>query len=195
MQSKAWVLVGLGNPGKEYEETRHNLGFMVVENFAKTIKASFKSESKFESRVAHKVVDGEVVHMLLPQTYMNESGRAVQKFLNFYKLDSASLIVVVDDMALAFGKLRVKMLGSPGGHNGLKSIRNAVGTDQYIRLRVGIGSSGMLPHEVYVLDNFSGEEKKMLQIHIDEASASLLRLIREDFNKVSSDINRSKERE
>ena len=190
MVSKAFVIVGLGNPGKEYEQTRHNIGFLIVQALADKLKIAFSRQTKFEAKVAQGMVHDVKVHLLLPETYMNESGRSVGKLLDFYKLTANELLVVVDDMALPFGHLRVRLKGSAGGHNGLKSIQEVLGTDEYLRLRVGIGKDVRVPSYDHVLGRFTSEEKKGLCDVLAQSVACLQRLITEDFHKVANDVNR-----
>src|SRR5258708_5742010 len=134
-----YLIVGLGNPGREYALTRHNMGYLIVQAFAKAQEWNFKEEMYFEAHVAKGTIEGIKVQLLLPTTYMNLSGRSVQRYVEFYKIPVEGLIVVVDDVALDFGQLRLRTMGSPGGHNGLKSIQYALGTHHYKRLRIGIG--------------------------------------------------------
>ena len=184
------VIVGLGNPGSEYETTRHNLGFLVVQTLAAMLKVSFTKQPKFEAQVASLKVGDKRVHLVLPETYMNESGRACERVLNYYKLTSQELIVVTDDLALPFGQLRIRLMGSAGGHNGLKSIQAALGTTHYLRLKMGIGASDGCPYVDYVLGHFTGEEKKQLGEFITRGVECLKRLITEDFYKVANSVNR-----
>lgn len=185
------VVVGLGNPGCEYEMTRHNLGAMAVCKLAEELGLQFKKESRFESLVACGVVESVKVNLLLPLTYMNESGRAVEKFLAFYKLNAKDLIVAVDDIALPFGEMRVRATGSPGGHNGLKSIERHLGTKHYIRLRLGIDKQAEYMDQVdYVLGRFTAAEKKLLTGYTSQAATCLKRLLIENLHRVQSDINR-----
>lgn len=184
------VIVGLGNPGSKYQDTRHNLGFLVVQALACELNANFQMQSKFESALAESRVLGKRVHLLLPQTYMNESGRAVAKFLNFYKLSAKELIVVTDDMDLPFGHLRVRLSGGSGGHNGLKSIQFALGSSEYLRMRMGIGRDVQAQNVDYVLSRFTSEENKLLPEYIAQGVQCLKRLVTEDFYKVASDVNR-----
>jgi peptidyl-tRNA hydrolase, PTH1 family len=180
------VVVGLGNPGKEYEMTRHNLGFLVVEKLAEKLEASWKYQAKFESRIA----ETKSTDLLLPQTYMNESGRAVGAWLSFYKLQVSQLIVVVDDMDLPFGHMRIRREGTSGGHNGLKSIQQVLGTTEYLRVKMGIGRGD---HAVdHVLSRFTKEEKKILPEFIQQGADCVERLLEEDFEKVANDVNRKK---
>lgn len=175
MESKrnAALIVGLGNPGKEYENTRHNLGFLVVRAFADHHNWTFKKERDFKGELARGAYGEQKVTLLLPTTYMNLSGDSVRKVCDFYKIALEDLIIVTDDIALPFGVLRFRERGSAGGHNGLKSIESQLGTQEYPRLRVGIGDRehGLL--EDYVLSTFSKDEKEKLPEVIDQAAEFL----------------------
>lgn len=133
-----YLVVGLGNPGKNYVSHRHNVGFMVVEDVASRVRADAFRE-KFSGLVARASFGDEPAYLLAPQTYMNESGRSVQPALAFYKIGPPNLIVVHDELDLPFGEVRLKVGGGHAGHNGLRSIMAHVGTGDFIRLRVGIG--------------------------------------------------------
>ena len=122
------VIVGLGNPGKKYVRTRHNLGFMVVEELARQLNLSFKADRHLSSLIAKGKNGSREIGLLLPQTFMNESGWAVRRYLDYYRMTAAQIIVVCDDIALKFGQLRIRSQGSPGGHNGLKSLVMHLGT-------------------------------------------------------------------
>lgn len=183
------VIVGLGNPGREYALTRHNFGYLVVEAFARELDISLLAEAKFEGKVGRAVFEDTVVDLLLPTTYMNESGRSIAKFLAFYKLHPSQLIVVVDDMALPFGQLRLRSYGTSGGHNGLKSIQAELGTTEYRRLRIGINEGRN--HVEHVLGKFSQEELQLLPECIERSVACLRRLLKENFQKVVNDVNRN----
>ena len=169
------LIVGLGNPGKEYSGTRHNIGFEVVEAFAARngwlpSAADFKrlAKQKFESLAVNGVVQlsaggTEKVLLLEPMTYMNLSGRSVQAALAFYQLTPADLLVVLDDVALPCGKLRLRAGGSSGGHNGLKDIERALGTSQYPRLRIGVDPPPpRVPQRDWVLGKFSPEQRQQI---------------------------------
>ncbi len=155
------LIVGLGNPGREYRDTRHNVGFRVVDVLAERAGVSFAGQ-RFSGLPADARIGGEKVLLLKPQTYMNLSGRSVREAMSFHKLEPAELLVIVDDLALPLGRLRVRARGSPGGHNGLISVSGSVGTDEYARLRLGIewvAGKGMVGH---VLGRFSPEEEEMI---------------------------------
>jgi len=159
------IVVGLGNPGKEYAYTRHNMGFLVVQALARKYQAHFEYRPHLECEIAK--ASGMV--LLLPQTFMNESGRSVHRFLSYYKRPISELLVVVDDMDLPFGTLRRRSRGSSGGHNGLKSIQSALGTSEYERLRIGIGRDESIPAHQYVLSQFSAQELVELPQCIEKA--------------------------
>lgn len=180
------VVVGLGNPGKTYEGTRHNIGFEVVDEIAARWSLGWKKSLSFKGMIAEK----EGRFLLKPTTYMNLSGEAVAALLHFYKIDPSSLLVVVDDVALPFGQLRLRGEGSSGGHNGLKSIEAHLGTQHFARLRVGVGGpEGDLAS--YVLDPFSGEEKEAVP-RIRERAASAVELwIQQGLTSAMNTINRS----
>ncbi len=180
------VVVGLGNPGKEYEKTRHNIGFMVLQALADDLAITFRKEDRFEGYRAKT----SGLELLLPTTYMNESGRAVQKLLRYFQIATSKVLVVVDDMDLPFGQLRLKAFGGSGGHNGIKSLEEHLGTNQFARLRIGIGRPTLGSQSNYVLGGFNQEEAKMLPKVIEDALIGLKRLLVEDFSKVASDVNR-----
>lgn len=149
------VIVGLGNPGRQYEGTRHNVGFMLLDRMARRGGQVFKSEPKFQAHCAR--LEGGLV-LMKPQTFMNLSGRAVRQFLGFYKLEATSILVVYDDVALPLGHLRFREKGSAGGHNGIKSLIEHLGGQDFPRLKMGIGAArpgGMTGH---VLGKFGPDE-------------------------------------
>lgn len=168
MTSKGFLITGLGNPGKKYENTRHNFGFMVVKAFAEKQRWTFKADSNLQGEIALGTVSESKVILLLPKTYMNLSGQSVRKVLDYYKIDLTHFLVVADDIALDFGTLRFREKGSSGGHNGLKDIESHLGTQEYQRLRLGIGDREHGYLEDYVLSPFSAEEQKDLPKVIEE---------------------------
>ena len=129
------LIVGLGNIGKEYDETRHNAGFMTIDRFAEKHALEFNKQ-KFDAMIADGIINGKKVILAKPTTYMNESGRSVRQIVDFYKLDPEDVLVVHDDMDLATGRLRLRQKGSAGGHNGIKSIIAHLGTEKFKRLRI-----------------------------------------------------------
>lgn len=154
------LIIGLGNPGRQYEETRHNVGFMLLDRIAAANGVNFQSEPKFQSHIA-KLGDGTI--LMKPQTFMNLSGRSVRQLLSFYKWEADRIMVVYDDVALPLGHLRFREKGSAGGHNGIKSIIEHLGGDEFARLKLGIGAArpgGMTGH---VLGKFAPDEREDLE--------------------------------
>jgi len=168
------LIVGLGNYGKKYEKTRHNLGFMAVENLAKNLNWRF--EKKFFGQVATGEVAGEKTIFLKPETYMNLSGKSVLALVQFYKIPAKKVIVFSDDLDLPFGKFRWREKGSAGGHDGLKSIISVLGTQEFPRMKFGISNEmhGKMPTENFVLIKFSAEELKKIPQIIAEGLAEIL---------------------
>ena len=162
-----FLIVGLGNPGDEYDRTRHNTGFMVVDEFAKAVGATF--EDRRYGFVAETSVKGRKVFLLKPTTYMNLSGNAVRYWLNKENIDQKRLLVVVDDLSIPLGDFRLKGNGSNGGHNGLGNIQQLIG-QQYARLRMGIGNDFMRGQQVdWVLGKYTEEDMATLQPSIEQA--------------------------
>lgn len=166
------LIIGLGNPGAKYQKTRHNIGFMTVDALASG--ADFKLDKKFVSQLTQ--LDGSEYTLVKPQTFMNNSGEAVVALKQFYKLDNDDIWVISDDLALEFGKIRIRRGGSSGGQNGLASIIRQIG-DDFWRIRLGIGNSTLehLPAEVFVLNNFGQAEAEKLPEFINQASAIITR--------------------
>ena len=162
-----YLIVGLGNPGYEYENTRHNTGFMVLDKMAESVGVSF--EDKRYGYVAETFIKGRKVFLLKPTTYMNLSGNAVRYWLQKENIDQKRLLVVVDDLSIPLGDYRLKGNGSNGGHNGLGNIQQLIG-QQYARLRMGIGNDFQRGQQVdWVLGKYTDEDMRTLQPSIDEA--------------------------
>ena len=167
----AWLIVGLGNPGEKYENTRHNVGFQVIDELAER-QGKPVQRLKFKALTGLLTIGGEKALVLKPVTYMNLSGEAVRPAADFYKLPPERILVISDDVALAAGRLRIRAKGSAGGHNGLKSIIQHLGTDQFPRIRVGVGEK---PHPDYdladwVLGRPQGEDKKAIDGAVKRAA-------------------------
>lgn len=164
-----YLIVGLGNPGAKYENTRHNIGFKVVEAFAEESNAAFETIKLGD--VAKAKWKGRQVILLKPSTFMNLSGKAVNYYLQKEKINPENLLVITDDLALPFGKLRMKGKGSDGGHNGLKDIQAVLNTTNYARLRFGVGAEFSKGKQVdYVLGEWNEEERKTLEERIKTAT-------------------------
>ncbi|MGC4016745.1 MAG: aminoacyl-tRNA hydrolase [Luteolibacter sp.] len=160
------LIVGLGNPGRQYETTRHNVGFMVLDRLAAKAGVAFESKPKWQSHLA-KLPDGTL--LLKPQSFMNLSGRPVQQILAFHKWTPDRILVVYDDAALPLGNLRFREKGSHGGHNGIRSLIQQLGTDAFPRLKFGIGGSDPGEMVGHVLGNFRLEERPLLENTLDSA--------------------------
>lgn len=156
------LIVGLGNPGKEYEKTRHNAGFMVLERLANR-HGLIGPKTKFHAGVLEGIIADQKVMLMQPVTFMNRSGLAVGEAASFYKLEPEDILVVVDDLALDCGQTRLRGSGSAGGHNGLTSVEKSLGTRDYPRLRIGIDPRGRVPQVDYVLGRFTEDQLDRLE--------------------------------
>ena len=152
------LIVGLGNPGKEYDKTRHNVGFMVIDNYLGNVNWS----NNFNALYCEKVINGEKIIFVKPLTYMNNSGNAVGEFVRYFNIDSKDILVIQDDLDLNVGDYKLKMHSSSGGHNGIKSIIASLGNQDFPRLKVGIGSVKKDEVIDYVLGKFSKSELEVL---------------------------------
>ena len=157
------LIVGLGNPGKQYEMTRHNVGFICLDALKEKYNLVFKLDSSFNAMVALANIGGEKCVFVKPQTYMNLSGEAVGKILKYYKINLTDMLVIYDDMDISIGALRLREKGSAGGHNGIKNIIAHVGTQEFKRIRVGISSKANIDAKDYVLGRFGKEEQVILE--------------------------------
>lgn len=185
-----FVVAGLGNPGDEYKATKHNVGFMVIDKFAENNNANFK-KSRFNALTADCKIGEKRVLLLKPLTYMNLSGEAISKALNFYKISPENLVVICDDINLDAGKIRIRKKGSDGGQNGLKNIILNLKTQEFKRVRIGIGAK---PHPEYdlkdwVLSNFSKEAKPQIERAINLGSDAIEAIIKKDADFAMSHFN------
>ena len=162
------LIVGLGNPGKEYENTRHNAGFKFIDKFAKANDLTFDKE-KFNGLYANFTHQGEKVILLKPQKYMNLSGEVLIKFKDFYKIDTKDILVICDDLDTELGKIKIKYKGTSGGHNGLKNIENHLHTNEYKRIKIGISSNKNHDIMEYVVGKMPQEELEKLEKVTDQA--------------------------
>ena len=168
-----YLIVGLGNPGAEYEQTRHNIGYMVLDKFVQNINSenpanSCKFSTERHAYVAQTKVKGRTLVLVKPTTYMNLSGKAVKYWLDKEKIPIENLLIIVDDLALDLGAIRMRMGGSDGGHNGLKHIAATLGTTSYARLRFGIGNDFGKGHQVdFVLGTFDNDEQKTIEQQLE----------------------------
>lgn len=189
------LIVGLGNPGAEYEWTRHNLGFMVVDWLAREANAQVKRK-ECRALVGRALLEGEAIELVKPQTYMNLSGESVACLIAKHELkkeakEAAALIVISDDLALPFGKIRLRARGSAGGHNGLKSIIAALKTDEFIRLRIGIQPEHPLGDtKRFVLDEFSRSERAEIEKVLERGAEALRAVLRDGIDKAMALYNK-----
>ena len=156
------LIVGLGNPGKEYENTRHNIGFMTIDKYANKLGVSITKE-KYNGLYVDTNINGEKIILLKPQSYINLSGEVIRKFIDFYKIDLEDILIIHDDLDLSVGTYRIKQHGSSGGHNGLKNIELHLGTQEYKRIKIGISNNKLMDTKDYVLGKLSKEEKEELE--------------------------------
>ncbi|MBQ6639300.1 MAG: aminoacyl-tRNA hydrolase [Lachnospiraceae bacterium] len=183
-----FIIAGLGNPGREYASTRHNIGYATVDALAEKYNIGF-TERKFNSLVGKGVIEGKKVLLIKPLTYMNLSGEAVRPACDYYKIDSESeLIVIYDDISLPVGQLRIRPKGSAGGHNGIKNIIAHLGGEVFLRIKIGVGEKpSRMDLKDYVLGHFSEEEKEAEKEAVDKACEAVLYLMQ---GKVEEAMNR-----
>ena len=182
------MIVGLGNPGKLYEKTRHNMGFMVIDNFANSLGLSI-DKKKFNALYVDTLIDGEKVLLVKPQSYMNLSGEAVQSFANYFDIDYSDILVISDDLDLDFLDYRLRLFGSSGGHNGLKDIERCLGSNRFRRFRIGISNNKDMDTKDYVLGKFSRKDRKEIEEFLPKTVEILNDFIKLDFEKVMSKYN------
>jgi len=188
-------VAGLGNPGSRYEGTRHNVGFMALEAVAAAAGSAFRAQPRLQGLLADVGNGEERLRLLLPQTFMNESGRSIRAALDWFGFDPAELLVVVDDMDLPLGRLRLRASGSAGGHNGLRSTISHLGTQDFARLRIGIGAPADNPAERrartigHVLGRFSAGEQPLLQAVLSEVQAGIGLIQRQGIERAANRLN------
>src|SRR5436190_15218525 len=174
------LIVGLGNPGLRYDNTRHNVGFVVLDRIARRYASGAIARSKFQGAAIDAAIDDEKIILLKPLTYMNHSGQSVTEAVGFYKLDPITdLLVLVDDVALPCGAIRMRADGSAGGHNGLADIEQKLGANAYARLRIGIDLPGPIPQKDYVLGRFRPDQIELVESACNEAVEAAVCLCRQ----------------
>ncbi len=182
------LIVGLGNPEAKYVQTRHNAGFMVIDRLARRYSLT-QPRMKFHAGVLEGVIAGEKCLLMQPVTYMNRSGLAVGEAATFHKLDPADILIIVDDVALPCGRIRLRGEGSAGGHNGLTDVQRALGTLAYPRLRIGIDAPGLIPQVDYVLGRFRVDQLEKLEPALEEACDAVEHWIAHGLDKTMSKFN------
>jgi PTH1 family peptidyl-tRNA hydrolase len=189
MTLETFLIIGLGNPGREYKDTRHNIGFMMIDRIAVRLNAQ-KIKLQSKAIVTDTIYQERKLILAKPQTYMNLSGQSVQGLLNFYKLPIENLIVAHDDLDIPFGTIRIRPSGGPGGQRGMASTIEQLGTKDFPRLRLGIGRPpGRMDPAAYVLQEFSREDQKFLPEILDRAADAALTFVTDGLNKAMNKYN------
>ncbi|MCX6402866.1 MAG: aminoacyl-tRNA hydrolase [Actinobacteria bacterium] len=191
MSDSVWLVVGLGNPGPEYVKTRHNIGAIALEVWAARLGLKFTRHKKAQAFVAEGRFADDRVILVFPQTYMNQSGAAVKALMNFYKIETDKLIVLHDELDIDFATTRIKLGGGDNGHNGLRSIRSATDTGDWLRVRLGIGRPpGQMDPAAYVLKPFASAENKELALFNEEVCDAIEVLITKGLDEAQNRYNK-----
>lgn len=183
------LIVGLGNPGREYDKTRHNIGFMVLDNYTKEKKLEF-NKTKFNGKYCETIINNEKILFLKPQKYMNLSGEVVKDYVNYYKININDILIINDDLDLSVGKIKLKEKGSCGGHNGLRNIELNLGTDKYKRLKIGISNNKLIDTKNYVLGKFMKDELELINKTIDNTKNIIDDYLEMNFDKLMNKYNK-----
>lgn len=183
------LIIGLGNIGDKYVFTRHNAGFMVLDRLSVKENFSFREEKKLKSFIAKVRLLGEEFLLVKPTTFMNLSGEALRAVLDYYKIKVEDILVIYDDLSLELGKIRFRATGSDGGHNGIKSIIQHLGSNKFARLKIGIGPQPQVPAEHFVLQNFSKEQLETLKSVLDTSIEAALCYFKDGIEKAQNRFN------
>jgi len=195
MNNNEKFIIGLGNPGKEYIKSRHNIGFLLLENFSEKYDSKFTLKNKLKSWYSEFKINDSTYRLFLPNTFMNNSGDAVRAIVDWYKIDFDQLFIVVDDIDLPLGKIRFRKKGSSGGHNGLKDIINKLQTENFNRIKIGIGSPALNEKDKkfntisHVLGNISSKESLTLDKVYKQLIESLVKLNLKNEDYIISELN------
>ena len=179
------MIVGLGNPGKQYERTRHNSGFMAIDKVAEKLNLNI-DKKEF---VALTAKNNQVI-LVKPQTYMNNSGEAVSQIMKYYHIDINDLLIIYDDLDLKYGQLRLRLKGSSGGHNGIKSIINYIHSENFKRIRIGIEKNPLIETADYVLGKVEKDKQQLFDDSIEKASQAAIEFITDEFEKIMNKYNK-----
>jgi len=182
------IIVGLGNPGKRYENTRHNAGFITIDKIAEKY-GILVNKIKHKALVGEGIISGQKVLLVKPQTYMNLSGESVREIISYYKIEMENLVVIYDDIDIPLGQLRIRKQGSAGTHNGMKSIIYQIQSDAFPRIRIGIGNErkgGLIGH---VIGGFKKEEKKEIEDAVERAANATVAILEQGIEKTMSEYN------
>ena len=189
-KSESWLIVGLGNPGKQYARTRHNCGFLAIDLLAEKLGCKI-DKGKFQGLYGQATVDGKKLFLLKPQTYMNLSGRSVQQLCAYYNIPPQRVIVLFDDISLEPGRLRIRANGSAGGHNGIKSIIGELASQEFPRVKIGVGGKPHAEQDLadWVLSSFSASEEKALQSALEQAAEAALCIMQHNVPEAANRFN------
>ena len=179
------MIVGLGNPGKQYERTRHNSGFMAIDKVAEKLNLNIDKKE-----CADKKEKNNQVILVKPQTYMNNSGEAVSQIMKYYHIDINDLLIIYDDLDLKYGQLRLRLKGSSGGHNGIKSIINYIHSENFKRIRIGIEKNPLIETADYVLGKVEKDKQQLFDDSIEKASQAAIEFITDEFEKIMNKYNK-----
>lgn len=183
-----YIIAGLGNPGKEYEKTRHNMGFLVLDMLSDRNGISI-SKKKHNAMIGKGSMAGKKVMLAKPMTYMNESGRSLGEIFRYYGVDPEKMIVIYDDMDLEPGTIRIRKKGGPGAHNGMKSVVSHMGTDQFPRIRIGIGRTSVDGWKDFVLDKIPKKDEELLAQGVAKAADAVEEILRSGIDKAMNRFN------
>ena len=190
MSPFTYLLVGLGNPGPRYVNTRHNIGFQVIDTLARSLPACL-FQNKLQALVADTSIDTHRVLLVKPQTFMNRSGQSVSEIASFFKVAPQNIIVIIDDLDLPVASLRIRKCGGPGGHNGVQSIIEQLGTESFPRIRIGIGREG--DASSHVLSEFNKPERELIEGVIERAVSAIKCLVTEGIDRAMNTYNRKED--
>lgn len=182
------LIVGLGNPGSEYNNTRHNVGFMAIDKIATDLNLTF-SKNKFNGLYTEFNYEGDKVILLKPQKYMNLSGEVVRDFVKFFKINIEDVLIICDDLDTSVGKIKLRYQGSSGGHNGLKDIEKNIGTKKYKRIKIGISNNKKIDTKDYVLGKFPKEEKVLIDMVINNMTTIINDYLKIKFDNLMNKYN------
>ena len=182
-----WLLVGLGNPGSRYSRTRHNVGFMVLEALAEGMGLSFRDRADY--RLSDGSIEDERIILIEPLTFMNRSGSAVKKIADKHAVPPERIIVIHDDLDLATGRIKIRKKGSSGGHKGIESVIQQIGTRDFIRVKIGIGRDPLMPTEAFVLSKFGKEEIPLIREAVAKAAEAALCIIADGPDRAMNKYN------
>ena len=183
-----YIICGLGNPGKEYEATRHNMGFLTVDLLAQKLGISIRT-LKFKALIGEGRIGTEKVLLVKPQTYMNLSGESLREIVSYYKVPMEDLIVVYDDIDLPVGGLRIRPFGSSGTHNGMRSVIYQLQSDRFPRIRIGTGNNGQIPLASFVIGKWTEEERPLIAEAVEKAADACVMIVEEGIEKTMNKYN------